>query len=196
MSTLLHLVVAPLRADADPDAVPRTIDLARALADAPGVTRVLVAHSAEVLIVAAVLADREALEPFAASAPHMAFVMRGLATVTSGMWSAEVACDADFPADQPAQLWAFGLLDGEGVFEWQVRQLLSAVSALPGAAVLGPTIEERERFRAAGVVCLAADAVERFRDALSAARDGWDDLSPFLREATAPLAPLSPGVPA
>lgn len=196
MSTLLHLVVAPLRADVEPEARARTVGLAHALAAAPGVTRVLVAHSTEVLIVAAVLASREALEPFAASAPHMAFVMRGLATVTSGMWSAEVACDGDLPADQPAHLWAFGLLDGEGVFEWQVRQLLSAVSTLPGIAVLGPTIEERERFRAAGIVCLTADAVDPFHAALASARGGWDDLTPFLREATAPLAPLAPGVPA
>ena len=186
-SGALHLVAASLRADADPEAVDRATALARSLADADGARAVLVGRSAERLAVATWLDGREALEPFAASEPHMQFVVRGVAAISSAVWSAAVETDAPpLPAES---FWAFALHAPDGVYEWQVRQLLEDVAALPGVVAAGPTIEERERFRAAGVVCLTGEQPAAFERALAAARSRWGALAEGIEEASVPVSP-------
>ncbi len=190
MPGVLHLVVASLRPDAPPEAVARAVDAARALCDAAGVEAVLVGRSEQQLVVATWLGGREALEVFASSRPHMAFVMQGLAPAISGMWSAAVESSTPPPAaDAVAWLWAFALPEAEGVFDWQVRDLLARIEALPGAAAIGPTVEERERYRAGGVVCIADPARAEFDARLEAARAEWHNLVGRVEEAQVPLLP-------
>jgi hypothetical protein len=186
---LLHLIVANLRERAEPQAMAHAIDLAGGLADATGVRAVSVGRSDDHLLVATWLADRAALEPFAASAPHMEFVMRGLAPVTARMWSAAVESEAPAPSAvaEAATLWAFALPAGDGVYEWQVLQLLAEVDTLPGATAAGSTVEERERFRAAGVVLLSPDQLPPFEDALAAARARWTEIAGGLEEVLVPM---------
>lgn len=187
MPRILHLVAARLKPDANAEGRAHAIALAHALREAPGVLRVIVAASQQRVIVATWLPDRTALEPFAASPPHMHFIMRGLAPVIAGMWSASVETDAE-PPETPAALWVFALGASE-VFEWQVRELLHGVEALPGHAATGPTVEERERYRAGGVVCLGFAEVGPFEAALATARPGWADIAEAIEEASAPVAP-------
>ena len=165
---LVHIVVAALRSDVPATAIDASLDLAHALEAAPAVEACVVARSDTHLLAAVWLADATALEPFAASEAHMTFVMRGLAPVVSGMWSASVSCDRPAPlpdAAPPAAAWVFALPETEGVFEWQVRRLLATLDDLPGIAWAGPTVEERERYRAGGVVLLDASALAPFLDA-------------------------------
>ena len=185
VSGVLHLVAATLRADADPQAVDRAADLARSLSHADGARAVLVGRSEERLAVATWLHDREALEPFAASEPHMRFAVRGLPSISAAVWTAAVETDAPpLPAEA---FWAFALHAPDGVYEWQVRQLLDDVAALPGVAAAGPTIEEHERFRAAGLVCLTGEQAEAFAQALPAARSRWGALAGGIEEASVPV---------
>ena len=192
MPGALHVVAARLRGDADVDAVMHALDAARALGDAPGVETVLVARSDAQLIVATWLEGRQALDAFAESRAHMMFVMQGLAPVIQGMWSAAIEATCPAPPVETTTLWAFALPTTEGVFEWQVRDLLAAVEAMPGEAVTGPTVEERERYRAGGLVCLTAASAAAFAAALPANRDAWAAVTGRVQEALADVPPALP----
>ncbi len=164
---VLHLVCAGLRADADAERRAATRDLALGLAAAPATRAVLVAESATHLLVTTWLDGRAALESFAASPQHMAFILRGVAAVTSGMWSAAVETEAA-PTLEAEALWVFGLraaAEGAQLYEWQVRALLAEFERLPGVAAAGLTFEERDRFRAAGAIAVPAGGTAAFEDA-------------------------------
>ena len=180
---LLHIVSAELRDDASPEAVQQALAYAHALATAEGVSAICCGRSATRLLVSVWLDEAQALEPFAASPEHMSFIMRGLATVIRGMWSASVATEDEPPTGSPAALWLFAVPAFEGVFEWEVRRLLDDVAALPGAAWAGPTVEERERYRAGGAVLLTDSELRTFEEALAAARTGWGSLADRLEQA-------------
>ena len=188
---IVHVICATLRPDAAEDAVAHAIDLGRALPDALGVRHALLGRSADRLVAVTWLEGREALEPFAASPVHMAFIMRGLAPCIAGMWSAAVESDVEPPASTSV-LWVFALRSVETLFEWQVRDLLASVATLPGAAAAGATVEERERYRAGGVVCLDATEAGAFEVALSAARAAWGELAASLVDAKVEVIPLRP----
>jgi len=181
--SLLHIVAATLRDDAAPDAVQAALSLAHEMADAEGVRASFAARSPTQLVAGVWLDDARALEPFAASEEHMSFVMRGLASVITGMWSASLACAEAPPSHTPDAVWLFAIPEFEGVFEWEVRRLLDDVAGLPGMAWVGPTVEERERYRAGGVVLLAAEESTAFGEALSSARGSWQELGERLQEA-------------
>jgi hypothetical protein len=187
MPGLLHLVVATFREDPPGDAVDAAVARARDLEVAPGVLAVLIGTSEDRLAVATWLPGREALEQFAASTVHMSFIMQGLAPVVRGMWSAAVETEAAPPATRPAHVWAFALPEREGIFEWQMRELLDDLDALPGAAATGPTVEERERFRAGGIVCF--DDELSFRAALDALRERRHDLVAGMQDALVTVLP-------
>jgi hypothetical protein len=167
---VVHAIAATLRIDADPAAVDRAVATAEELRSAPAIQAVHVGRSASRLVTAVWLPEPSALEPFAASTAHMSFVMRGLAPVVAGMWSVSVATPRDAPATDPAAIWAFAIPETEGVFEWQIRRQLESIEALPGDAWVGPTVEERERYRAGGVVLLDAASIASFEEALPDAR--------------------------
>lgn len=185
---VVHVVCATVRPDAPADAVEHALDLARAMDAAPGARRVLCGADGGVVVAATWLDGRAALEPFAASPPHMAFVMRGLAPCIRGMWSAGVETDAP-PPEAPAALWAFAVRDAETLYEWQVRDFVLAVEALPGHAAAGPTFEERDRYRAGGVVALSSGDAETFQAVLTTARGTWGEIAGLLVEGFVWLPP-------
>lgn len=185
---LLHLVVATLRGDLGGAERERLTALAAALREADGARGALVARSRRELIAATWLGAPGDLEAFASSPPHLRFVLEGVARAATGMWSAAASVRGGAPpAAGGGALWAFGLPAEPPVFEWQVRDLLAAVEALPGEAAAGPTAEERERLRAAGVVRVPAGERDAFRRALDEARSAWGGLADRLTEASAPL---------
>lgn len=185
---IVHVVCAALRTDATEEAVANALALATALGDAPGAQRSIVGRNAAQLVAVTWLGGRDALEPFAASPAHMAFIMRGLAPCIRGMWSAAVETDAA-PPGPVASMWVFALQSAETLFEWQVRSLLEEVAGFPGAPAAGPTVEERERYRAGGAVCLDAAAVSAFEAALARARTGWGEIAGAIVEARVDLEP-------
>lgn len=188
-AALLHLVVAGLRDELGEAERDELATLARALASAEGVQATLAACSRRELITATWLGSADDLEAFASSGPHLRFVLEGVARHSTGMWSAAASVDTGPPLDPGygGAVWAFGLPTEPPAFEWQVRDLLAAINALPGQATAGPTTEERERFRAAGVALVPAEQLEPFDQALSEARSSWGELGESLRDAIAPL---------
>ena len=188
-AALLHLVVASLREDLGEAERDELAALARALGSAEGVQATLAACTERELITATWLRSADDLEAFASSAPHLRFVLEGVARHATGMWSAAASMAAGPPPDRggAGALWAFGLPAEPPAFEWQVRNLLTAIEALPGDAAAGPTTEERERFRAAGVVLVPDEQRAAFDQALREARSAWGELGESLRDAQAPL---------
>lgn len=180
MSPLLHLVVATLREPVDADAFERTVAQGRALVAAPGVRDQLIGWSGRQLVIATLLDSTADLDHFVASDEHMRFVMQGLAPVISGMWSTAVEAGSAPAIDAPL-LWAFALPDHEGVFEWQVRQFLAEVAHLGVAAIVGVTIEERERYRAGGLVALSAG--DDVPSLIAGARQRWHELGGTMDDA-------------
>jgi hypothetical protein len=187
MSGVVHVICASLRPDAPAEAVAQAMERARGLAEAPGVLRTFAARADDAILTATWVANRAALEVFAASPPHMAFVMRGLAPCIRGMWSAAAETEAALPSTAAA-LWVFAIRDAEAVFEWQVRDLLAGLDSLPGHLAAGATFEERDRYRAGGVVAVPAGDVEAFTAALSAARQAWGDLAEHVVDVFAPVS--------
>ena len=190
MTGVVHVICASLRPDADETAVAHALELAHGLREADRAEHVVVGRSAGALTAVSWLRDRDSLEPFAASPAHMSFIMRGLAPCIAGMWSAAVESDAT-PDPAPKALWVFALRDAGTLYEWQVRDLLRSVEALPGTAAVGPTIEERERYRAGGVVNLHQDEIDAFREALPRSLTGIAEIAALLVHEFVPVH--SPG---
>ena len=188
---IVHIICATLKPDASEDAVAQAIDLGRLLRDASGVQHAVLGHTDDHLIAVTWLEGRDALEPFAAAPAHMAFIMRGLAPCISGMWSAAVESDTPLPASIDT-MWVFALRSVDSLFEWQVRDLLASIDALPGTAAVGPTFEERDRYRAGGVVCLIGDEVTAFEVALGAAHAAWGPLDTSIVDSKVEMIPLLP----
>lgn len=182
---VVHVIAASLRADIPEDVAAATLDRARGLREAPGARAVVVARSGPSIVVATWLAGRADLEPFAASRPHMEFVMRGLAPSITGMWSAGVESPTPPPEDAPGLLWAFAVRSSDTVFEWQVRDVLGSLADLPARVAAGPTFEERDRYRAGGIACVGAAERDAFLDALARARQDWGDMAQHVVEASA-----------
>jgi hypothetical protein len=193
MPGAVHIVAGQLRPEALAGPIRRAEDAARELGRAPGVEAVVLGRADDRLVVATWLEGRDALEAFAASREHMSFVMQGLAPVISGMWSAAIEADSELPPADTASLWVWALPARDGVYEWQVRDLLAVVEALPGVATAGPTVEERERFRAGGVVCLRPDALTVFDERVEQPRREWTAVVGSLEEAQAPVVFASVG---
>jgi hypothetical protein len=196
MAGLVHVVCAGLLPDLEAGALVTARSLALDLVEAPPAVAVVVGESPTHLLVATWLESRDALEAFAASPAHMAFIMRGVARVTSGMWSAAAETAAPPPleaalaeADAAQTMFVFGLRASEGpqLYEWEVRALLDGVAGLPGIAAVGPTFEERDRFRAAGVVVIQANRLDAFNEALATTAAGWGGAARALEHATAPV---------
>lgn len=191
--SIVHVICATLRPGVSEEAVAHAVALGRALPEARGVRAVLLGRGADRLVAVTWLDGREALEPFAASPVHMAFIMRGLAPCITGMWSAGVETATPPPAEsagEPAALWVFALRSVDTLFEWQVRDLLASVAALPGTAAAGATVEERDRYRAGGVVWLNADEAASFDGTLAGTRATWGTLAESLVDAKVEVIPL------
>ena len=191
---LLHLVVAALRPDASDADLDRATSLAGDLAAIDGVQACVVGRSETALMAAVWIDRRDRIEGFAAAPEHMRFVIEGVANATSGMWSASIALDANStaPPGKAGALWAFALAAEPPAFEWQAQELLSATGdrADGGGALAvfaGPTVEEREQFRAGGVVLAADGDADALSRRIEDARAGWGPLADRLQSAVTPV---------
>jgi hypothetical protein len=189
-TSIVHVISATLRDDVPEEAASDALERARRLREAPGAQSVIVGRTGPAVIVATWLGGRADLEPFAASRPHMEFVMRGLAPNITGMWSAGVEAASPPPApDEVGALWAFAVRASDTAFEWQVRDVLTSLARLPAQVCAGPTFEERDRYRAGGVACIAPGAQSEFERALLECRAAWGDMSRHIVEAVAAVVP-------
>ncbi|MGE0227371.1 MAG: hypothetical protein AB7I38_04530 [Dehalococcoidia bacterium] len=191
MAPLLHLVAATLRSPIDPQLVAESIEQGREMVAAPGVQAQVLGWSERQLVVGTLLGSAADLDAFVASPAHMRFVMRGLAPVISGMWSTAIDTAATPSVDEGATVWVFALSDQEGIYEWQVRQFLDEAAEL-GSAAVGVTVEERERFRAGGLISFGASQPHEVRRLAAAARQRWTEAGGQMEDAIVQVSGASP----
>lgn len=178
MAVAMHIVAAQLRPDASTETRSDLLSLAEALASIEEVDAVMVGHTKDEFVTATWLRDRDSLEAFAAAPEHMRFVMEGLAVATTGMWSTSIVTEHR-PPEHASSLWAFALPAVDGVYEWQVRETLATIEALPGETACGPTIEARDRYRAAGVVGLTDRTRPAFEQGIAGTVPPWGAQTPL-----------------
>lgn len=159
---VVHIITTTLQPDTDQQAIDRAWDAASTLADSQEVIACHVGRSPRHLVTVVWLSNQDRIETFAASEPHMNFVMRGLAPIIESMWSVSVTVEREPPHSTPEALWVFAIPDIDDVFEWQIERQINAVNDLPGESWAGRTIEERERYRAGGVILLNEGEVDAF----------------------------------
>ncbi|MGE0134225.1 MAG: hypothetical protein AB7L91_01645 [Dehalococcoidia bacterium] len=182
MAPLLHLVVATFRSHVDPPMRTSSIEQGRDLITAPGVEAQVLGWSERQLVVGTVLGSTIDLDAFVASPEHMRFVMRGLAPVISGMWSTAIETASTPAVEDGAAVWVFALSDQEGIYEWQVRQFLDEAAQL-GTAAVGVTVEERERFRAGGLISFGGMDLSDIERLVAAARQRWAEAGGDMEDA-------------
>ena len=89
----------------------------------------------------------------------VSFVVHALGPVITGMWSADFASNVLDPLINPRKfsykyLTVIAIKSQARLFEWQIDQWGESLThfAGQGNVVLGPTIEERDLYRSAGLL--------------------------------------------
>ena len=160
--SVVHIITATLQSASDQHEINRAWDAATTLSESREVIACHVGRSTNHLVTAVWLSNQDSLETFAASEPHMKFVMGSLALIIEGMWSVSISVEREPPHSTPEAIWAFAIPEIDGVFEWQIERQIDAVNNLPGESWAGRTIEEREQYRAGGVILLNGGEVDTF----------------------------------
>lgn len=157
--SLLHLLLIRLKPGLSKEACRALLGEAAALA---GIDRVHHSGAVEAsdgdsthsLALFLFLSDRQALEEFGAHPTHIRFLRATLAPLLESMSGADVGVEAAPPADYGFAC-CFGAMFAPDAYDWQVRAFLDQVRSSLGpeaALCAGLTLDERQAFRAAGVL--------------------------------------------
>jgi hypothetical protein len=155
---VLHLLLVRLKPDLAPEARGVLTAEAAALAGIEGVAQAGLVEgsspgSTHSLALFVFLRDRGALEEFGTHPVHVRFLRQTLAPALESMVSADVSVD-QLPPDDYAAARCFCAAFEPQVYDWQVRAYLEQVRSSLGPAGLlcaGPSLDDRQAFRAAGV---------------------------------------------
>lgn len=155
---ILHLLLVRLKADLSKEARQALVAETAALASIDsvhhaGAVEASRGDSTHSLALFVFLKDRTALEEFGSHPAHVRFLRRTLAPALESMASADVLVD-QAPPDHYAAACCFCVAFEPQVYDWQVRSYLEQVRSSLGRAGLlcaGPSLDDRQAFRAAGV---------------------------------------------
>jgi len=156
--SILHLLLVRLKPGLSKEAPRALLAEAAALAGIDGVHHAGAVEasrgdSTHSLALFVFLRDRAALEEFGAHPAHVRFLRRTLAPSLESMASADVWVDQPPPEDYAAAC-CFCVAFEPQVYDWQVRAHLEQVRSSLGRAGLlcaGPSLDDRQAFRSAGV---------------------------------------------
>lgn len=126
------------------------------------------AGSTHDLALFAYLADAAALERFGTDARYMRFLQQSFLPAVGDFVTMDIAIDdGPLPEGQPSAI-CFCLDVAPATYDWQVRLLLERLIATPGAsaASLGMALNDRQPYRAGGVVYASPDGLEAIAKAL------------------------------
>ncbi len=153
----MHVLLVRLKPDLAPAARATLLAEAAALAGIEGVAQAGLVEgsdpgSTHSLALVAFLRDRAALEEFGTHPAHVRFLRRALAPALESMASADISVDRP-PPDDYAAACCFCVAFEPQVYDWQVRAYLEQVRSCLGPGGLlcaGPSLDDRQEFRAAG----------------------------------------------
>ena len=120
------------------------------------------AGSTHDLALFAYLADAAALELFGTDAGYMRFLQQSFLPAVSAFVTMDIAIDdRPLPEGQSSAI-CFGLDVAPATYDWQVRSLLARLIDVPGAsaASLGMALNDRQPYRAGGVVYAPQERLE------------------------------------
>ena len=172
--SILHLLLVRLKPGLSKEAARVLLADAAVLAEIDGVQHAGTVEasredSTHSLALFVFLRDRAALEEFGAHPAHVRFLRRTLAPALESMASADVSVD-QAPPDDYAAACCFCVAFEPQVYDWQVRAYLDQVCSSLGQAGLlcaGPSLDDRQAFRAAGVAFWPGAEVVPAADPLS-----------------------------
>ncbi len=180
---LLHIINAKLKKSITENAKFAALEKATNMSNISVVNATVSGFSEQSIGVGVWLNNTDDLETFAASEEHLVFIMQGLAPIIDSLWSAAIDCSDLLPRENNDFLfWLYAFPDHEGVFEWEIQKMLNDISLLPGESWDGITIEERDRFRAGGIVIINKSEYEIFSKKLEDCKSAWKDRVESLTE--------------
>ncbi len=151
---VLHLTLANLKSGLDEAEAEGVVRAFGRLGSIPGVIHLGAVHASvddatHSLGLFAYLRDLTALDSFGTDARHINFLRHSLVGAVGDLATTDVVTSV-LPPDHYSAALCFGADVHPGTFDWQIRRLLDRPS---GACVVsgGLAINERQRFRAAGV---------------------------------------------
>ena len=160
---LLHIINAKLKNTSSENEIFAALEKATAMSNISVVNAITSGLSDGSIGVGIWLENTDDLETFAASEEHLVFIMQGLAPIIESLWSAAIDCKDSLPnRDKDFVFWLYAFPDHEGVFEWEIQKILNDIANLPGQSWTGTTIEERDHFRAGGIVLINKNEYENF----------------------------------
>ncbi|MDI6856756.1 MAG: hypothetical protein QME71_00325 [Dehalococcoidia bacterium] len=124
------------------------------------------AGSTHDLALFAYLADAAALERFGTDARYMRFLQQSFLPAVGDFVTMDIVIDdGPLPENRPSAL-CFCLNVAPATYDWQVRSLLERFIAAPGAsaASLGMALNDRQPYRAGGVVYAPKGQIEAFAE--------------------------------
>ncbi len=158
--TLFHIIAATQKEDLTETQQRELVLQAKELSEDTTVADVWIGkRDANFVVVLKLTVEEHSLELFSDSASHVRFVVHVLGPVITGMWSADFASDAPNPFKELSRfrhryLTVLAIKSEARLFEWQIDRWGESLTdyAGRGNVVLGPTIEERDLYRSAGLL--------------------------------------------
>ena len=180
---LLHIINAKIKKSTFENEIFAALEKATAMSNISVVNAITSGLSDGSIGVGIWLDNTDDLETFAASEEHLVFIMQGLAPIIESLWSAAIDCNDSLPnRDKDFVFWLYAFPDHEGVFEWEIQKILNDIANLPGQSWTGTTIEERDHFRAGGIVLINKNEYENFAKKLKNSKSDWGALANSLTE--------------
>ena len=180
---LLHIINAKIKKSTFENEITAALEKATAMSNIPVVNSIASGLSDDSIGIGVWLDNTDDLETFAASEEHLVFIMQGLAPIIESLWSAAIDCNDSIPSkDIDLIFWLYAFLDHEGIFEWEIQKMLNDIAHLPGRSWEVITIEERDHFRAGGIVLINKNEYEIFSKKLEEAKSNWGNLVNSLTE--------------
>ena len=158
--TLFHIIAATQKEDLTETQQRELVLQAKELSEDTTVADVWIGkRDLNFVVVLELTVDEHSLELFSDSASHVRFVVHGLGPVITGMWSADFATNSPDPLGNmsqfgPKYLTVIAIKSEARLFEWQIDQWGESLTDFAGRGnmVIGPTIEERDLHRSAGLL--------------------------------------------
>ena len=158
--TLFHIIVATQKQDLTEIQQHELVVQAKELGNDTTVANVWIGkRDTHFVVVLELTVEEHSLELFSDSASHVRFVVHGLGPVITGMWSADFAANSpdslgNMSEFGPKYLTVIAIKSEARLFEWQIDRWGKSLTDFAGQGniALGPTIEERDLHRSAGLL--------------------------------------------
>jgi hypothetical protein len=126
----------------------------------------LIAKNDKELVSAVWLKDLQALQDFATSPEHLNFMFSDMNKMITGIWTSRININNFHQTKPYTHAFIFGIKNLTGFFEWEIHSYMQAMNNLPGDIFSGNSLEQRDIFRAGGIILFNMDQKNTFEKQL------------------------------